>query len=145
VAVGSGGAAAGFALGTMFFPGIGSVVGAVVGGMAGGFVGERISAKVYTHIEQKIEEAQEMRRNIEMGEMATAQVDTTRKKLQRCSITDDRFIAALKTLGIRSPNRITLKYHLEDVELAYEGHLDALTIERDALQKEDPGTSSVKA
>ena len=57
VAVGSGGAAAGFALGTFFFPGIGSVVGAVVGGMAGGFVGEKLSAKVYTHIEQKIEEA----------------------------------------------------------------------------------------
>jgi uncharacterized membrane protein len=69
VAVGSGGAAAGFALGTFFLPGLGSVIGAVVGGMAGGFVGEKISAKVYKHIDSKIEEAKEMRRNVEMSEM----------------------------------------------------------------------------
>lgn len=57
VAVGSGGAAAGFAIGTFFLPGLGSVIGAVVGGMAGGFVGEKLSAKVYKHIDMKIEEA----------------------------------------------------------------------------------------
>ena len=85
-----------------------------------------------------------MRRNIEMGEMASAQVDSTRKKLQRCRISDERFMAALKTLGIRSPNRITLKYHLEDVELAYEGHLDALSTEREAILNEDPDSSAVK-
>ena len=69
VAVGSGGAAAGFALGTFLMPGVGSVIGAVVGGMAGGFVGEKLSAKVYKKIEIKIEEAKEMKRNIEMGEL----------------------------------------------------------------------------
>ena len=51
VAMGSGGAATGFAIGTFFMPGVGSVIGAVVGGMAGGFLGEKISAKVYKHIE----------------------------------------------------------------------------------------------
>ncbi len=55
--MGSGGVAAGFALGTFFFPGLGSVVGAVLGGLAGGFAGERLSAKVYKHIEAKIEES----------------------------------------------------------------------------------------
>lgn len=54
-------------------------------------------------------------------------------------------MSALKTLGIRSPNRITLKYHLDDVELAYEGHLDALASEREAVLSEDPGSSAVKA
>jgi hypothetical protein len=52
---------------------------------------------------------------------------------QKCRISSDRFHQALKVLGIRSPNRITLKYHLEDIELAYEGHLDALNLERQAL------------
>ena len=56
-AVGSGGAAAGFALGTFFFPGVGSIVGTVVGGIAGGFAGERLSAKIYKYIDIKIEEA----------------------------------------------------------------------------------------
>lgn len=53
-AVGSGGAAAGFAIGTFFMPGLGSVLGTVVGGITGGLFGERISAKVYKHIESKI-------------------------------------------------------------------------------------------
>ena len=86
-----------------------------------------------------------MRRNVEMGEMASAEVDSTRKKLERCRISDERFMKALKILGIKSPNRITLKYHLEDVELAYEGHLDALSAEREALMQKDPGNSAVKA
>ena len=68
MAVGTAGAASGFALGTIFFPGVGSVVGAVVGGMAGGIVGEKISAKVYRHIDLKIEEAKKLKRNIEMTE-----------------------------------------------------------------------------
>ena len=68
VAVGSGGAAAGFALGTFIMPGIGSVIGAVIGGMAGGFVGEKLSAKAYKIIDKKIDEAIELRRNIEMSE-----------------------------------------------------------------------------
>jgi outer membrane lipoprotein SlyB len=49
--VGSGGAAAGFALGTAVMPGIGSIIGAVVGGLAGGFAGEKLSATAYKHIE----------------------------------------------------------------------------------------------
>ena len=69
-AVGSGGAAAGFAIGTFFMPGLGSVLGAVFGGIAGGLVGEKISAKVYKHIEVKIEEAKELKRNIEMTEIS---------------------------------------------------------------------------
>jgi len=67
--VGSGGAAAGFALGTFFFPGVGSILGAVIGGVAGGFAGERLSAKVYKHIEAKIEESKQLRRNIEMTDI----------------------------------------------------------------------------
>jgi outer membrane lipoprotein SlyB len=55
MAVGSGGAAAGFAVGTFLFPGVGSIVGAVVGGIAGGFAGEKWSAKAYTAIEQKLD------------------------------------------------------------------------------------------
>ena len=51
MAVGSGGAAAGFAVGTMIFPGVGSVVGAVVGGLASGFAGEKWSAKAFNAIE----------------------------------------------------------------------------------------------
>lgn len=54
LAAGSGGAAAGFAIGTAMFPGIGSIVGAVVGGIAGGFAGEKLSAKAYKSIEDKI-------------------------------------------------------------------------------------------
>lgn len=57
LAVGSGGAAAGFAIGTALLPGVGSIVGAVVGGIAGGFAGEKLSAKAYKSIEAKIEES----------------------------------------------------------------------------------------
>lgn len=131
VAVGSGGAAAGFAIGTFFMPGVGSVIGAVVGGMAGGFVGEKISAKVYKHIDKKIEEAQEMRRNIEMGVMSKGVNRTL------CRITDDRFEEAMQILGIRNPTCITALYHLEDIEAAYEAHLDVLTMDRTHTDRED--------
>lgn len=52
LAAGSGMAAAGFAIGTAIFPGVGSVIGAVVGGVAGGFAGEALSAKAYVAIEE---------------------------------------------------------------------------------------------
>lgn len=51
LAGGSGGAAAGFALGTLFLPGVGSVIGAVVGGIAGGFAGEKLTKKFYKTVE----------------------------------------------------------------------------------------------
>lgn len=54
LAIGSGGAAAGFAIGTAIFPGMGSIIGAVVGGVAGAYGGEALSAKAYRAIEEKI-------------------------------------------------------------------------------------------
>lgn len=62
LAVGSGGAAAGFAIGTAMMPGVGSVIGAVVGGIAGGFAGEKLSAKAYNAIDARIEKAKEKKR-----------------------------------------------------------------------------------
>jgi outer membrane lipoprotein SlyB len=62
MAVGSGGAAAGFAVGTLLFPGVGSIVGAVVGGIAGGFAGEKWGAQAYSAIEKKVQESKERRR-----------------------------------------------------------------------------------
>jgi len=69
MAVGSGGAAAGFAIGTALFPGIGSVVGAVVGGIAGGFAGEKLSAKAYKSIEERMEQAKKIKKNKELAEL----------------------------------------------------------------------------
>ena len=37
----------------------------------------------------------------------------------------------MRTLGVRNPNLINAKYVLEDVEAAYESHLDVLKLERD--------------
>ena len=103
--MGSGGAAAGFAIGTFFMPGLGSVLGAVVGGIAGGLVGEKISAKVYKHIEYKIEEAKELKRNIEMTELSTGTV-----VMPHCRVSYTRFDKALRILGVRCPNYVTARY-----------------------------------
>ena len=128
---GSGGAAAGFAIGTMFMPGVGSVIGAVVGGIAGGLVGEKLSAKAYKCIESKIEEVQHMKKNIEMSEIFTSTKST------KCKVSDERFEQALRILGIRNPNKITYRYSLEDIEAAYDGHLDVLTLERSYTESGD--------
>ena len=55
LAVGTGGAAAGFFLGTLIIPGVGSIVGAVVGGLVGGIAGEKLSMKGMVVVEDKIE------------------------------------------------------------------------------------------
>jgi len=57
LAVGTGGAAAGFAIGSFLFPGVGSIIGAVVGGIAGGIAGEKLSTKFYVSVERRVEEA----------------------------------------------------------------------------------------
>lgn len=106
-------------------PGLGSVLGAVFGGIAGGLVGEKISAKVYKHIEVKIEEAKELRRNIEMTDFSSGAAT-----LPHCRVTYTRFDKSLRILGVRCPNYVTARYQLEDIEAAYEAHLDVLTLER---------------
>ena len=72
-----------------------------------------------------------MRRNIEMGEVKT--------KVDRalCRITDERFEEAMKILGVRNPTCITALYHLEDIEAAYEAHLDVFTMEREEVDPSD--------
>eukprot|EP00349_Pseudokeronopsis_sp_Brazil_P012232 CAMPEP_0202980126 /NCGR_PEP_ID=MMETSP1396-20130829/86112_1 /ASSEMBLY_ACC=CAM_ASM_000872 /TAXON_ID= /ORGANISM="Pseudokeronopsis sp., Strain Brazil" /LENGTH=186 /DNA_ID=CAMNT_0049719909 /DNA_START=16 /DNA_END=576 /DNA_ORIENTATION=+ len=61
LAVGTGGAAAGFAIGSMILPGLGSIIGAVIGGVAGGIAGERISTKFYLQVERRILEAKRLK------------------------------------------------------------------------------------
>lgn len=95
MAVGSGGAAAGFAVGTFLFPGVGSIVGAVVGGIAGGFAGEKWSAKAYVAIEQKIQESKERKRQEE-------RVLSFKKLEADCRVTHERFEESLHVLGIHS-------------------------------------------
>lgn len=95
MAVGSGGAAAGFAVGTLIFPGVGSIVGAVVGGLAGGFAGEKWSAKAYNMIEMKLEESKLKKEQEEKH--------THFKELESsCQITHERYDEALHTLGLPS-------------------------------------------
>jgi len=48
--------AAGFALGSVIFPGVGSIVGAVAGAIGGTVAGEKLSIKAYASIEKQIEE-----------------------------------------------------------------------------------------
>jgi len=54
---GTGGAAAGFAIGTYIFPGVGSFLGAVIGGTAGGMVAENFTQLAYEPLDQRIEES----------------------------------------------------------------------------------------
>ena len=51
---GTGGMAAGFAIGSVFFPGIGSLVGAIVGGLGGSYAGEEYAYKAQEAIEQAL-------------------------------------------------------------------------------------------
>ena len=46
--------AAGFAIGSVFFPGIGSLVGAIVGGLGGSYAGEEYAYKAQEAIEQAL-------------------------------------------------------------------------------------------
>jgi hypothetical protein len=43
----------------------------------------------------------------------------------------------MKILGVRNPTCITALYHLEDIEAAYEAHLDVLTLEREYTEPHD--------
>ena len=116
LAVGSGGAAAGFALGTVLLPGVGSIVGAVVGGIAGGFAGERWSAKAYNSIEKQIQENKRKKRK--------KQKEDYFKELEsQSSITHERFDEALQTLGLNSLKEATL----QQVEDAYLKMLEMVT------------------
>jgi len=54
VAGGAGGAMGGFALGTMFLPGIGSAVGGIIGGIAGGFTGDLLASSVYGQMDDTV-------------------------------------------------------------------------------------------
>ena len=71
-----------------------------------------------------------MRRNIEMGDVSTSD-------RERCPISYERFDEALRTLGVRNPNSVTARYPLEDIEAAYEAHLDVLTLERSYTEPDD--------
>ena len=107
LAVGSGGAAAGFALGTVLFPGIGSIVGAVVGGIAGGYAGERWSAKAYNNIEQRIRESKRRRK--------MSKEEAIYKKLEaECRVSHDRYDEALHILGVHN-----LRATLSQIEECY--------------------------
>jgi uncharacterized protein YcfJ len=107
MAVGSGGAAAGFALGTAILPGIGSIVGAVVGGLAGGYAGEKLSANAYMSIEHKIEETK-AKRKVEKREKFFKRLE------EQCPVSHDRFDESLHLLGIYSH-----KASLEEIDKAY--------------------------
>ena len=108
MAGGSGGAAAGFAIGTTIMPGVGSIVGTIVGGkcliiniiclgLIGGFAGEKISAKAYKSIEKKIIESKKKRKNKEMQELYSY---NHKQKAKECKITEDRFDECLAILGV---------------------------------------------
>ena len=51
--------------------------------------------------------------------------------MSKCGVTYERFEESLRTLGVRNPNFITSQYTLEDIEAAYESHLDVLKLERE--------------
>ena len=51
--------------------------------------------------------------------------------MSKCGVTYERFELSLRTLGVRNPNFITSQYALEDIEAAYETHLDVLKLERE--------------
>jgi hypothetical protein len=80
----------------------------------------------------KIEEAKELRRNIEMTEFASPTSQSF--NVPHCRVSYQRFDKALRILGIRCPNYVTARYQLEDIEAAYEGHLDVLTLERTSTE-----------
>lgn len=48
--------AAGFAVGSIIFPGIGSIIGAVAGAIGGTIAGEKLSMKAYAKIEKQIQD-----------------------------------------------------------------------------------------
>ena len=57
--------------------------------------------------------------------------------LAKCSVTYERFELSLRTLGVRNPNFITSQYSLEEIEAAYESHLDILKLEREQTPSGD--------
>lgn len=115
--VGSGGAAAGFALGTAVMPGIGSIIGAVVGGLAGGFAGERLSATAYKHIEHQIQEAKAKKKKIKKENYFHSLESTA-------PISHERFDEALCQLSIHD---YTPAMTLAQVEQAYLTMLELVT------------------
>lgn len=55
MAGGIGGTAAGFALGTIFMPGVGSAIGAIGGGIVGGYAGKTVVSKTYETLEKSLD------------------------------------------------------------------------------------------
>jgi len=122
LAVGSGGAAAGFALGTVIFPGIGSVVGAVVGGIAGGFAGEKLSAKAYKSIDESIAQAKRKKQQREMAELGKDRSSVEGENHRGCQVSDDRYERALSLLGV-----VNDEASMAEIEEAYLKMLEVLT------------------
>jgi hypothetical protein len=60
--------------------------------------------------------------------------------MSKCGVTYERFELSLRTLGVNNPNFITSQYSLEDIEAAYESHLDVLKLERDHTPSDDDET-----
>ena len=129
LAVGSGGAAAGFALGTVLFPGVGSVVGAVVGGIAGGFAGEKLSAKAYKSIEESIAQAKRRKQQREMEEV---------RAQPRCRVSEDRYEHALSLLGVVNERAV-----MNEIEEAYLRMLEVLTENKARPENSDEKTQSL--
>ena len=101
MAAGSGGAAAGFALGTVLMPGVGSILGAVMGGLAGGLAGEKLSSKAYKTIERKIQDNKN-RKKITYCEMT--ELNSREAVTEEFQVDKERFEEALALLGVHNRN-----------------------------------------
>ncbi|CDW71096.1 UNKNOWN [Stylonychia lemnae] len=137
VAVGSGGAAAGFAIGTAMFPGIGSIIGSVMGGIIGGFAGEKLSAKAYKSIEHRIDQAKERKRLRELNEMQNLETSgtkyTAKSNKNDCRISQERYEQALSQLAIPS-----FKANMFEIEQSYMNMLEVLTNNKLMDQNKSP-------
>ena len=60
----SGGAAAGFLIGSALFPGIGSLIGTFVGAVAGGVMGAKLSLKMVTKLDDRMQQTKLIRQKI---------------------------------------------------------------------------------
>lgn len=119
LAIGSGGAAAGFALGTAIFPGVGSIIGAVVGGVAGAYGGEALSGKAYQALEEKIRISKQKRRQ--------------KKALMQQTefhLSPERYDEALALLGLHTSN-VTLI----EIEDGYLNILEIITMNKQREQQ----------
>lgn len=115
VAGGSGGAAAGFAIGTVLFPGVGSIIGAVVGGIAGGIAGEKFSTKAFLSIEKKIDETKKKQKKNDKLKKAE------KESSKECSVSDERYEEAVSMLGLH------FEANGEDIEENYKLLMESIT------------------